>query len=131
MSQVTLDYNNLDTDEVSIESDLDDNNTTMDTLFQSISNTFSEEEKTSISLKKVITYSALLLLALLIIVTSTVVILQGLGVMHLEQWTLNLFIVSVLVEVIGVVKIIVGSLFPKDDRKTYLDFIKEFTSRNN
>ena len=131
MSQVTLDYNNLDTDEVSIESDLDDNNTAMDTLFQSISNTFSEEEKTSISLKKVITYSALLLLALLIIVTSTVVILQGLGIMHLEQWTLNLFIVSVLVEVIGVVKIIVGSLFPKDDRKTYLDFIKEFTSRNN
>lgn len=100
-----------------------------DLLLSAINRSFVQEENLNISLKIWFSKIIVLLLVVLTIVICGIVIFQGLGKLKLEEWTLRIFATGVFVEVIAVVRIIANSIFPKDDRKTYLEFINRFNNK--
>ncbi len=52
---------------------------------------------------------------------------MGTGKLKYNEWTIRLFITGVFIEIVGIIQIIVTSLFPKEDRKNYFDFLDKCT----
>ncbi|MBK1809129.1 hypothetical protein JHL18_00505 [Clostridium sp. YIM B02505] len=98
----------------------------IDILLYSIAGSFPKEEDLNSTLKKRFSTVILIILGVLTGVISIIIILQGFKIIQLEEWTLRLFVTGTFVEIVALINIMVTSLFPKDDRKVYLDFIKEF-----
>jgi uncharacterized membrane protein YcjF (UPF0283 family) len=116
-----------------LDDELEKNITEASTFIDSLTKSFASEEISNSGLKKTFSKFILGILALLSIVISAVIILQGFKLynFNLEEWTLRLFVTSVFIEIIALIKIMINSLFPKDDRKVYLDFVKECAIGDN
>lgn len=64
------------------------------------------------------------LLAVQLVIINVVFVLIGCNILQYEQWTVNLFIVSVFGEIVGIVLIIVKYLFTSTN-KEMIDLIKD------
>lgn len=95
----------------------------IDMLLSFIANSFPNEQKTNKCLKIIL--SIVLSIILLSLVASTILIVwkMGKGLFKYDEWTIRLFITGIFAEIVGIIKIIINSLFPKEDRKLYLEFI--------
>lgn len=119
----------LDEEEINKEeivNTLEDSSHTMgDMILTQVYNTFPIEQRFNRILK--IIFSSIILLILVGLTCSIVYIVFKIGQekYKFDEWTIRLFITGVFVEVIAVVKIIVSSLFPKDERQLYLKFIND------
>ncbi|BAE47821.1 hypothetical protein G8S49_05900 [Clostridium botulinum C] len=102
----------------------------VDMLLNFIASSFPNEQKTNSRLK--ITLSIILSVILIELVASTILIVWniGKGTFKYDEWTIRLFITGIFAEIVGIVRIIVNSLFPKEDRKLYLEFIDKCVHDN-
>ncbi len=64
------------------------------------------------------------ILAVQLLIINAIFVLIGYKILHYEQWTANLFIVSVFGEIVGIVLIIVKYLFTSTN-KDMIELIKE------
>lgn len=128
------DFDEEDFDDYLINNEEEDfTSRSIDLLLTYISDSFPKEELLNSTLKKWFSGVILGLLIILTLSTVVIIILCGAGTLKIEEWTLKLFITGVFIEIVAIIRIIVNSLFPKDDRKVYLDFIKSlarFTDNN-
>ncbi|NRY59830.1 hypothetical protein [Clostridium beijerinckii] len=122
-----------DQSDIKLDDEDEESRAKINTLLDCIANTFPVEEQLNGTLKKWFSIFILIILLILSIVISAVVILEGFKLygFDLEEWTLRLFVSGVFLEIIVLIKIMINSLFPKDDRKLYLDFIKECAIGND
>ena len=118
-------------EDISLDSLDEENQNRTEILLYSIYKSFENEESLNSSLKKKFSNFILGILLALTSVISIVVIFQGFSLIHLEEWTLRIFVSGIFIEIVALINIMVTSLFPKDDRKIYLDFIKEFAVYKN
>ncbi|ACQ55032.1 hypothetical protein [Clostridium botulinum] len=98
-----------------------------DMLLNAIANSFPQEQKLNENLKKKFSRVLLFLLSILIFSIVGIVLFMGTGKLKYNEWTIRLFITGVFIEIVGIIQIIVTSLFPKEDRKNYFDFLDKCT----
>lgn len=66
----------------------------------------------------------ILILAIQLLVINVIFVFIGAGALKYEQWTINIFILSVFGEIVGIVLIIVKNLFTSTN-KEMIDLVKE------
>jgi len=89
-----------------------------------ILNAWRAEQKQDRGLKNFYAKRFLYMVALEILFTATLIVLIGLGIMHLSKWTLNIFTTGVISQSVSVVLIIVKYLFP-DTKLNILELLRE------
>ena len=94
------------------------------TLINTILNVWEDQQNAERTLRKEYASCFIWVLALQLVVINVIFVLIGCNILKYEQWTANLFIVSVFGEIVGIVSIIVKYLFTSTN-KEMIDLIKE------
>ena len=108
---------NIDKEDVAILLGQESKNTPEEDLKYSVINSFKED----IATKKKYAWVLLRILGLLVFFSSLVFVLIGLGWLTYDEATVNVFLGSVVVQVIGLVALVVKYLFSSDK---YIETLK-------
>lgn len=114
-----------------VESDVDISQSAYQTevFLEYIKTDFKRETKNNRILKWVTVIVMMLILIISIIFLGAFMWNLGIEKLKINDATLNIFITGVFVEVVMLVKIILESIFPKNERELYLKFIENANSR--
>ena len=114
-----------------VESDVDISQSAYQTevFLEYIKTDFKRETKNNRILKWVTVIVMMLILIISIIFLGAFMWNLGIEKLKINDATLNIFITGVFVEVVMLVKIILESIFPKNEREFYLKFIVNANSR--
>lgn len=114
-----------------VESDVDISQSAYQTevFLEYIKTDFKRETKNNRILKWVTVIVMMLILIISIIFLGAFMWNLGIEKLKINDATLNIFITGVFVEVVMLVKIILESIVPKNERELYLKFIENANSR--
>lgn len=102
-----------------------------DAFFYEIIGLWSREKKSDQFMKLIICSLLVCILVGEIIFIDILVYLIGKGVLKFDEWTIRLFIAGVFTEIAALVKMMMGNLFPVDEKKDFMNFIKTIDSNNS
>ncbi|MBY6898090.1 hypothetical protein [Clostridium botulinum] len=95
-----------------------------DVILNTLSEYLPKEQKLNKRLKMIFSIILLIILIMLTVFLIGIIVYLGLGKLKFDEITLRLVITGIFAEVIGIIKIMVSSIFPEDDKKLLYDFIK-------
>lgn len=125
-------FNDDDSDNINrIESDVDTDQTAGQTemLLEYIKVDFERETSNNRVLKWITVISMMIILITSVIFLGVFMWNLGIERLKINDTTLNIFITGVFVEVVMLVKIILESIFPKNERELYLKFIENTNNK--